>query len=153
MGSHTSNTVIHTSCLLVLRNQTETQTENLYVKLLFYPSILLSNYLTICLLLTVFHSYTMFSVALRHICSFTAFSDVKFFCFVNLFTVLSHYVSGLSYYFFHILKTHTIKTLHKPNFKATSLFHCQNMSPILCIYVMCWTVTPTYTKLTKLEMW
>lgn len=49
-----------------------------------------------CLLITVFHYYISycFSVAFRHICRFT------FFCFIFFFTSLSHYISGIPFFFF-----------------------------------------------------
>ena len=31
----------------------------------------------------------------RQICRFTASSDVRFFCFFNLFTSVTHFISGL----------------------------------------------------------
>ena len=50
LGSHINNTVTSYTYLLVLRNQTKTETENLYVKILFYPSIIhLFNLLSVCL--------------------------------------------------------------------------------------------------------
>ena len=48
-------------------------------------------------ILTTIHGQNHIKFVFRHICRFTASSDVRFFCFINFPTSISHFILGLPF--------------------------------------------------------
>jgi len=94
-----SSTVLPDYLLLVGAVHSSRETE-LVIHCYRYHHIYIYIYIETLLYSSV-QCYSVYcsSVALRHICRFTASSCVRFFCFIALYTSLSHFISSLPLYF------------------------------------------------------